>query len=217
MRRITYTEALAAFDVLVKHAGAYDGPENREEFARHVSRVSSPCEEYRFSGRLGFGGEFRNDANRDVPYVDCHAEDRTPERDRIVEVTNMALVTLFSRPRFVIINDTDAPEPRNVCQWVPARGYCYLDRSRGKPEFDGMKGGSATAIEAFGFTWSEGAGRVRFCRDGATRTAAYQDGQPRDWQSEFEMFDFPLLEQGARGARRVTAGRLIVWDKRRAS
>ena len=44
------------------------------------------------------------------------------------------------RPKYVIVNEYDAPEPRMVCQWVPGVGYCYMDRTHGKSRYDGMTG-----------------------------------------------------------------------------
>ena len=85
------------------------------------------------------------------------------------------------KPKYVIINDCDAPEWRMVCQWVPEVGYCYMDRS--KSFFDGMEGGDAMPVDAFGVLWMEGAdGMTRFYPFGLNATAAYPDGAPRRWQ-----------------------------------
>jgi hypothetical protein len=93
--------------------------------------------------------------------------------------------------KYVIINDTDAPEPRMVCQWVPGVGYCYLDRSGTKPDHDGMQGIEATPIEAFGFSYAEDSdGFVRFYRADRPVTATYQDGEPRRWQSRVNGFEY---------------------------
>ena len=102
------------------------------------------------------------------------------------------------RPMYVIINDIDAPEPRMVCQWVPNIGYCYLDRSRGKPSHDGMHGSEATPVEAFGFAHIENHdGTVSFFRTTRPVTSAYRDGQPRRWQHRADAFEFRRLSLGA--------------------
>lgn len=108
---------------------------------------------------------------------------------------------------YVIINDTDAPEPRMVCQRVPGVGYCYLDRSRGKPDFDGMQGAEATPVEAFGFVWADNSdGAVTFYRVDRPITATYRDGEPRCWQHAADSFEFrklnPIAEQSPLGLPR---------------
>lgn len=214
MRKISHDQALRAYDILVEHAGARDDEGERQAFAQHVAHVERPCQEYRFQGKLGFGGKFWNDDRRETPFVNCYSENATPERTSIILKTNAALAALFPPPKFVIINDADEPGPRMVCQWVPGVGYCYLDRSRNKNSFDGMKGPHKTPIEAFGFSYEEGNGHVTFYQSGEPSTARYRDGHPRAWQSEFVKFDFPLLEPGVRGARRVAPGMMILWDPR---
>jgi hypothetical protein len=100
-------------------------------------------------------------------------------------------------PKYVIINDTDAPEPKMVCQWMPDVGYCYLDRTNGKRRHDGMIGSEAVSIEAFGWTWSEekdnGELLVKFMRTNKS-TATYPDGVPRDWQHHADSFEFKTLK-----------------------
>ena len=100
-------------------------------------------------------------------------------------------------PPYVILNDIDAPEPRMVCQWVPGIGYCYLDRTRGKPRHDGMSGTEATPLDVFGWTWAEdedGGSWVRFYRTDRPSTAIYPDGVPRRWQHESDYFEFKRLK-----------------------
>lgn len=100
------------------------------------------------------------------------------------------------KPKYVIINDTDAPQPAMVAQLVPGVGYCYLDRK--KSSFDGMKGHEATNVEDFGFTWAENAdGTVSFYRNDRDPTATYHDGEPRRWQSRAVSFEWRVLKRGA--------------------
>ena len=97
------------------------------------------------------------------------------------------------RPRYAIINDTDAPQPNMVVQWVRGRGYCYLDRS--KSRHDGMQGAEATDVCEFGFSYAEDIdGVVRFYKNELTPTATYRDGAPRSWQSRAESFEWRVLK-----------------------
>lgn len=83
------------WDVLVKEAGAPDEPQllgnEREQFLQHFPK----CREFRFIGKLGFGGKVRyqKHVSRAEPkvYVDCYQENLTPEREEIIENTNRAL------------------------------------------------------------------------------------------------------------------------------
>ncbi len=102
----------------------------------------------------------------------------------------------MSRAPYVIINDCDQPCPNMVCQWVEGVGYCYLDRSRNKPDFDGMEGTEAIPIEDFGFVWAHNAnGTVSFYRTDRPITATYSDGMPRTWQHWNDSFEFQRLEK----------------------
>lgn len=103
-----------------------------------------------------------------------------------------------AKTRYVIINGTDAPEPRMVCQWVPDIGYCYMDRRNNKADFDGMLGHEATSIEAFGFSVAEDAdGISRFYQSDRPVTATYRDGEPRRWQSHQTFFEWRRLKAAA--------------------
>ena len=96
------------------------------------------------------------------------------------------------KPKYVIINDTDAPQPNMVCQWVPEVGYCYMDRS--KATFDGMKGRGATPVEAFGVLWAEDSdGMTRFYPSEKPPAATYQDGKPRRWHGITRSFEWKRL------------------------
>jgi hypothetical protein len=105
---------------------------------------------------------------------------------------------MSAKPKYVIINDCDAPQPSMVCSWVPGIGYCYLDRRGSKPDHDGMQGAEATPIEAFGFAWAEDPDEwVRFYLDERPSTATYRDGQPRRWQSPLKSFEWRQLNPAA--------------------
>jgi hypothetical protein len=124
------------------------------------------------------------------------------ERSRPASLTGQGGVV--EKPLYAIINDTDAPEPRMVCQWMPGVGYCYLDRGRGKPDFDGMPGAKATSVEEFGFVCADNAdGTVSFYRSDRPVTATYDDGEPRQWQHHRDSFEFRKLT--ARDVKKVTS------------
>lgn len=97
MRKITTEQANAAYDILVREAGANGDHGERYSFVYHVSQSPRPTNEYRFGGKLGFGGKFRNNGNNDgIPYVDCYREHLTPEVQAVIATTNAALLALFS-------------------------------------------------------------------------------------------------------------------------
>lgn len=79
------------YTVLVDVAGAVDSPVDREQFRRFWWEADS-YREYRFIGRLGFGGKLWIQPER--MYVSCYREDETPERLEIVKRTNNALDSL---------------------------------------------------------------------------------------------------------------------------
>lgn len=113
--------------------------------------------------------------------------------------------------KYVIVSDYDAPQPDMVCQWVPAKRYCYLDRTRNKPNHDGMIGDEATPIEAFGFIWANNRdGTVSFYRTVQPCTATYRDGVARRWQHPADKSTHKRLHKGS--FRKVTTPELIVED-----
>lgn len=82
------------YDVLVEECGAPEGQDYRTDFAVHFPA----CVEYRFGGALGFGGKVW--WSHDKLYVTCYPEDRTLERDTMIEHANARLasfVTLIDR------------------------------------------------------------------------------------------------------------------------
>lgn len=73
------------YDVLIKEAGAGASNEwDKESFIYHHEKG---CDEWRFCGKLGFGGKYRSNTNT----VDCYLEDLTPERELIIKQTNLEL------------------------------------------------------------------------------------------------------------------------------
>lgn len=86
--------AQIVYDVLIREAGATNSESDRMQFQNFWDRSDDP-DEYRFMGLLGFGGKFWN--GRSDWHVSCYPEDRTPERDAIIERTNSALAKVRGR------------------------------------------------------------------------------------------------------------------------
>lgn len=86
-----------AYDILVEHAGASNLDHYREAFVEYFV-TERHTTEWRFLGNLGFGGKFwRNDERY---YILCYSEDKSPERDKVIEKVNALLKELpyFSPP-----------------------------------------------------------------------------------------------------------------------
>lgn len=78
----------AVFNLLSSVGGANESM--RADFVYEHARAKPPCEEFRFQGRLGFGGKYYRLTNR----VSCYREDETPERLAIIERLNTELAKL---------------------------------------------------------------------------------------------------------------------------
>lgn len=77
-------KANSVYDLLVKIGGASES--ERSSFIYHHTSKEG-CDEWRFCGKLGYGGKYRSKANR----VDCYKEDDTPERMEIIKELNNLL------------------------------------------------------------------------------------------------------------------------------
>ena len=87
---ITEAEANNVWDVLVREAGATDRDMDRHAFLHHAVGQEY-VQEYRFCGKLGFGGKVflrEQDTGWRVYY---YPEDRNAEREAVYERTNAAL------------------------------------------------------------------------------------------------------------------------------
>ena len=82
--------ANAIYDILVQDCGAYDGGHERESFVAH--QTTEDVIEWRFGGKLGFGGKFWRNAGR--IYVNCYREDETPEMRKMIDKANERLAAL---------------------------------------------------------------------------------------------------------------------------
>lgn len=83
--KITAVKANKIYNLLVSIGGAWES--DRDSFIYHHCDVKDGCDEWRFSGKLGYGGKYRSQTNR----VDCYLEDETPERKKITNELNEAL------------------------------------------------------------------------------------------------------------------------------
>ena len=88
MATMTKEKANKVYDLLVSIGGAYE-PE-RDSFIYHHTESKDGCSEWRFSGKLGFGGKYRSGYNR----VDCYREDETPERIKLMDEINGVLAKI---------------------------------------------------------------------------------------------------------------------------
>jgi hypothetical protein len=93
--QVNETEANLIFDTLVEHCGANES--NRDSFVySHVSGEhlkDHGSSEFRFMGKLGFGGKFRINSGRF--YVDYYQEDETSEIKAAAKKTNESLMQLL--------------------------------------------------------------------------------------------------------------------------
>jgi hypothetical protein len=86
---LSKSAANSVYDVLVRECGASE--RNRESFVS--AETASFITEYRFQGKLGFGGKFYR-ANGDNWYVAYYTEDASEERDQAAARANETLKEL---------------------------------------------------------------------------------------------------------------------------
>lgn len=91
MKPLSQEAASAVYALLMEKGGAH--PHDRDHFI--FTQSSQFCGEWRFQGKLGFGGKFYRDGNR--WRVGLYREDETPERLQIVDEINDDLDVLFKK------------------------------------------------------------------------------------------------------------------------
>lgn len=84
---LTEEQAQDYWNLIFLHGGAH--PNDQPAFVRYMMMASQFPKEYRFQGRLGWGGKAHFDGKR--AYVSCYTEDDTPERDLIKKLLNEEL------------------------------------------------------------------------------------------------------------------------------
>ena len=87
---MTREKADKVYDVLVRMGGADEMM--RESFVHHHlgERGRDICNEWRFGGKLGFGGKYRSVYNA----VDCYSEDSNSRVMSLIESINQELKTI---------------------------------------------------------------------------------------------------------------------------
>ena len=88
---ISENDARAIYRILCEECGALEY--GLEDFVRSCDEIT----EYRFQGRLGFGGKFWNYGGR--WYVTCYSEDQTPKRRAMINAAGRRLVELKEQAR----------------------------------------------------------------------------------------------------------------------
>lgn len=76
------------WSVLVDLAGAHE--DERDAFVRYLTTPNEHGHEWRFIGRMGFGGKLHYNDFRGAQ-IDCYPEDRSEERDAIANAVNERL------------------------------------------------------------------------------------------------------------------------------
>ncbi len=90
------------FSILVNIAGAVE--KERGDFIHHVkSHKNGYCDsvcEYRFVGKLGFGGKFYFSSIKNI-HVSCYEENKNLSRLWIIKRTNNALVDIATKYKWL--------------------------------------------------------------------------------------------------------------------
>lgn len=91
---LTQDFAKSVYAILVE-AGAE--PQWLDNFLHHFTGDDPPSE-WRFCGKLGFGGKLRYRDYEEPPlHVDCYPEDNTKQRQTVIDDTNSKLEALTTR------------------------------------------------------------------------------------------------------------------------
>jgi hypothetical protein len=85
--KMTIKKANSIYDLLVKYCKALES--ERASFVCNMTEPDFSCHEWRFRGNLGFGGKFYHDMR-----ISCYPEDRTKDRDAIIDKVNDELKLL---------------------------------------------------------------------------------------------------------------------------
>jgi hypothetical protein len=92
-RDMSEAEAHGVWRILVECCGCRDDEMDRTTFI--ICQAKRLETEWRFQGLLGFGGKFWRNMGR--WYVSCYPEDKTPEREVMIEKANERLRALLGR------------------------------------------------------------------------------------------------------------------------
>jgi hypothetical protein len=82
MKQLSEKKANAIYDILTSKAGANEAM--RDTFIYHHCKSRYGCDEFRFGGKLGFGGKYYSHTNT----VSCYTEDETETVLLLIESIN---------------------------------------------------------------------------------------------------------------------------------
>jgi hypothetical protein len=88
---ITFDIANSIVDILVEHCGV--NANRRKTIVDDL--MWGKLTEYRFQGNLGFGGKLNY--NNSKIYISYYLEDKTPEKELMVEIANNKLSEIYSK------------------------------------------------------------------------------------------------------------------------
>ena len=97
---VSERQANAIYTVLVNEAGAEEASTFRQRFVQYLSTDEAfEYREFRFCGKLGFGGKCNVDVHRRKcsVYVSCYWEDETCERRQIIHRCNSMIKEIMDR------------------------------------------------------------------------------------------------------------------------
>jgi hypothetical protein len=83
------------WDLLVREAGASKREQDRQNFVYDYCQVEYPVTEYRFMGKIGFGGKFWRNAGEF--YISCYREEETPEKTALIRKVNEGIKELVKK------------------------------------------------------------------------------------------------------------------------
>lgn len=88
MKLLRKSKANEIYNILVSLGGAME--DDRDDFIYHHCLYKDGCREWRFCGKLGFGGKYRSTWNGATYYP----EDETPIRKKLANEINSELAKL---------------------------------------------------------------------------------------------------------------------------
>ena len=88
---ISPEKAQKIYDLLVSIGGASE--RMMDSFIYHHCESKEGCDEWRFQGKLGFGGKYYSERN----VVDCYTEDRNPTTIAIINELNDKLSDIYEQ------------------------------------------------------------------------------------------------------------------------
>lgn len=88
---ISLEQSYKIYSILVICGGAQDSFHSFMDFVHHYTSPDPPTE-WRFMGKLAFGGKLRyGSCGGQLFHVDCYREDETPERRKLIDEINQKL------------------------------------------------------------------------------------------------------------------------------